>query len=259
MDTRVNLDLDASVRCNGIYSYRITDPILFYTNVCGNISSRFERSEIDSQLKAEFISYLQPAFGRISEMGIRPSYLPSHVTELCDAVNAASNAKWQQERGIKVVSIVINSVTLPEGVAERIEQLQFSESYSNPGRGAGLNVMAQSEAMKTAAGNSAGAMTGFMGMGMAMQSGGMNTQELYRMDAERRAAEAEKRAAEMEAMMKQQQTKAEAPAAAGADSWTCSCGTVNKGKFCVECGSPKPVQGWVCSCGSVNIGKFCPE
>ena len=36
VDANIGLDVDISVRCNGVYSYKIIDPLLFYTNVCGN-------------------------------------------------------------------------------------------------------------------------------------------------------------------------------------------------------------------------------
>ena len=113
VDTNIGLDVDVSVRCNGVYSYRIVDPILFYTNVCGNVASEFTKSEMESQLKAEFLTALQPAFAKISELQIRPSAIPGHVMELTEAMNEALSAKWQELRGLKVISVGMNQVTLP--------------------------------------------------------------------------------------------------------------------------------------------------
>ena len=49
-------------------------------------------------------------------------------------------------------------------------------------------------------------------------------------------------------------------AASGAGTWKCECGAENTGKFCSECGKPKPQrEEWICSCGAVNTGKFCSE
>lgn len=249
VDRNIGLDVDVSVRCNGVYSYKIEDPLLFYTNVCGNIDYEYTRDEIQNQLKTEFISALQPAFARISELEIRPNAIPGHVGELCDAMNEALSKKWVQLRGLSVISVAINSITLPEEDAQMIKLAQKNAIMRDPAMAAANLAGAQADAMRAAASNTAGAMTGFMGMGMAGQAGGFNAQSLFQMGAQQQAAQ-------------QPQRQMAAVSAAGstpADSWTCSCGTVNKGKFCVECGKPKPAEGWMCSCGAVNKGKFCCE
>ena len=242
VDRNINLDVDVSVRCNGVYSYKIADPLLFYTNVCGNVSSEYRRSEIDGQLKTEFISALQPALAKLSELQIRPNAIPGHVEELSQAMNESLTAKWSSLRGLEIVSIAMNSVTLPEEDAEMIKQAQRTAIMRDPTMAADTIVGAQADAMKAAAENKNGAMMGFMGMGMAQQAGGMNAQNLF-------------------AMGQQQQQQAAAPAAPKADGWTCSCGTVNTAKFCQNCGKPKPApaETWTCSCGAVNSGKFCLE
>ena len=237
VDKNIGLDIDVSVRCSGLYSYKITNPILFYTNVCGNVSSEYTRDEIDGQLKTEFISALQPAFAKISEMQIRPNAIPGHAEELCAAMNEALTKKWGELRGLSVISIAMNPITLPEEDAEMIKQAQRNAIMRDPTMAAATLVGAQSDAMKTAAGNPGGAMAGFVGLGMAQNAGGMNAQNLYAMGANSQGA---------------QQNENQ-----GADSWKCSCGNVSTGKFCSECGSKKPSAEWKCSCGSVNTGKFC--
>lgn len=243
VDRNIGLDIDVSVRCNGVYSYRIVDPILFYTNVCGNVTQEFTREQIDSQLKTEFLTALQPAFAKISELEIRPSALPGHVMELADAMNDALAKKWYELRGIEIVSVGINQVTLPPEDAEMIKQAQRSALNKDPNMAAATLVGAQAEAMKMAASNQGGAMMGFMGMNMASQMGGMNAQNLFQMGAQQQA---------------QMQQQAAAPAGG---SWRCNCGTTNTGKFCMNCGSQKPVQNaagsWTCTCGTANTGKFC--
>ena len=248
VDTKIGLDIDVSVRCSGVYSYKIADPLLFYTNVCGNISDEYRRDELDSQLKQEFISALQPALGRLSEMEMRPNQIVLHTTELEDAMNAALSSKWGETRGLKVVSIALGSVTLPDEDADMIKQAQRSAIMRDPTMAAATLVGAQADAMKAAASNSSGAMTGFMGMGMAMNAGGaMNAQNLYAMGQQNQQAQA------------QAQAQAAGAAAAAANTWNCSCGTENTGKFCSNCGSEKPEEGWKCSCGKVNTGKFCTD
>ncbi|MBS7306942.1 MAG: SPFH domain-containing protein [Eubacteriales bacterium] len=245
VDRNIGLDIDVSVRCNGIYSYRIVNPLLFYTNVCGNVESAYSRSEIDNQLKTEFVSALQPAFAKISEMEIRPNVIPAHVEELCEAMNEALTRKWTETRGLAIVSIAMNPVTLPEEDAETIKQAQRAAMMRDPSMAAATLVGAQADAMKMAAQNENGAMMGFMGMGMANQVGGMNAQGLFQM-AQQQA---------------QQAQQAPQTPQAPVNGWTCSCGAVNTGKFCTNCASPKPAPAgtWTCSCGTANLSKFCQE
>ena len=237
VDRNIGLDVDISIRCFGEYSYRITDPILFYANVCGNVSDSFDRGRIDSQLKSELLTALQPAFAKISGMGIRYSALPGHTMEMAEAMNEVLSPKWRELRGVEIVSMGVNSVKASEEDENMIKALQRSAVYRNPNMAAARMVDAQAEAMKAAASNSGGAMMGFMGMNMAQQSGGLNANQLFQMG----------------------QQAAPAPrAASAADSWRCGCGAENTGNFCAECGA-KRVQGWTCACGSVNKGKFCPQ
>ena len=246
VDSKIGLDVDVSVRCSGVYSYKIADPLLFYTNVCGNVSSEYRREELEGQLKSEFISALQPAFGKLSELELRPNQIVTHNTELEEAMNTALSAKWGELRGLKVVSIALGSVTLPDEDAEMIKQLQRSAVMRDPSMGAAAMVGAQADAMRAAASNEAGAMTGFMGMGMAMNAGGMNPENLYAMG--------QQQAAQKNAQQSQQQA---------ANSWKCACGAIVNGNFCPECGAKKPepvVSGaWKCSCGAMATGNFCPE
>lgn len=251
VDSKIGLDVDVSVRCSGVYSYKIADPLLFYTNVCGNVEQEYVRDELDGQLKTEFISALQPAFGKLSDMELRPNQIVSHNTELEDAMNVALSTKWGELRGLKVVSIALGSVTLPDEDAEMIKQAQRTAIMRDPTMAAATLVGAQADAMKAAASNESGAMTGFMGMGMAMNAGGgMNAQNLFAMGQQQQQAAPQQSAPQQAAP---QQT------APTADAWKCSCGNMATGKFCPECGSPKPADadGWTCSCGTVNKGKFC--
>ena len=252
VDSKIGLDIDVSIRCSGVYSYKIVDPLLFYSNVCGNVEQEYSREELDSTLKTEFISALQPAFGRLSEMELRPNQIVTHNTDLENAMNTALSEKWGTLRGLKVVSIALGSVILPDEDAELIKQAQRTAIMRDPTMAAATLVGAQADAMKTAAGNEAGAMTGFMGMGMAMNAagGGMNAQNLFAMGQQQQAQQA----------AQQQAAPTPAPQAApAAGGWKCACGTTVTGNFCPNCGTKRPAEdeGWTCSCGAVNKGKFC--
>ena len=241
VDRNVGLDVDISIRCFGEYSYRITNPLLFYTNVCGNISANYTIDKLEGQMKTELLTALQPAFARISEMGIRYSALPGHTQELADALNDVLSAKWRDLRGIEIVSFGVSSVKASEEDEAMIKELQRNATFRNPNMAAAHLVGAQAAAMQAAASNeNAGAAMAFMGMNMASQAGGVNAQSLYQMGAQQ-------------------------PAAPAADSWTCpTCGKPATGKFCPECGTKKPEAApanfWTCpSCGTKNQGKFCAE
>lgn len=239
VDRNIGLDIDVAVRCNGVYSYKIADPLLFYKNVCGNVQDVYTRAEIEMQLKTEFISALQPAFARFSEMGIRPSALPGHAAELCDAMNEALTKKWSELRGLAVVSVAMNPITLTEEDAALIKQAQHTAIMRDPSMAAAALTGAQAEAMKSAAKNENGAMMGFMGMGMAQQAGGANPQNLFAMGQQ------------------MQQSAPQTAPSAPQNGWKCACGAVNAGNFCTECGKQKPADGWTCSCGAANKGNFC--
>jgi membrane protease subunit (stomatin/prohibitin family) len=253
----------------GTYSYKITNPVMFYTNVCANVTDSFSRMKIDEQLKSEVQESMQPALGRIAAKGIAYDQLPSYTKEIGKEVNAELTAEWNELRGISVVSVAFASITVDENSAKKIEQFQESRVYTNAQMmGARLGT-AQANAMETAAGNSAGAMTGFMGMGMAMNAGGANAAQFYGMNQQ-----------QQQQPTQQQQSTAGGwtcecgaqntgkfcnecgkpkPAPTPSASWTCECGTENTGKFCTECGKPKPIGEWTCECGTVNKGKFCTE
>ena len=240
VDQRAGIDIDVGIRCFGEYSYHISNPMLFYTNVCGNVSDAYTRDRLDSQLKTELLTALQPAFAKIGENGIRYSQLPGHTLELADALNEVLSKKWRDLRGIEIVSFGVSSVTADEEDEKMLKELQRNAAFMDPTRAAAHLVGSQGDAMKMAANNQGGAAMAFMGMNMAGQAGGMNAGNLF--------------------VMGQQAAAQPAPAAPA--GWTCACGHAgNTGKFCAECGQPKPAPAgeWKCACGAVNTGKFCAE
>ena len=250
VDKNIGLDVDISIRCNGEYSYKIVDPLLFYKNVSGNVADTYTRDRIDSMLKTELLTALQPAFAKISEMGVRYSALPGHTVEIADALNEVLSKKWTELRGIKVYSFGVNSVTASEEDENMIKQYQKSAVLRDPGMAAAVLSGAQAQAMQDAAKNqgSGGAFMAFAGMNMAQGAGGINAGNLYEMSAKQQAAKAA-------------EEKKASSAAKATGAWKCECGAENTGKFCHECGKAKPAEaGWYCTeCGAFNKGKFCAE
>ena len=237
VDRNIGLDIDIAIRCFGEYSYKFCDPLMFYANVCGNVEQDYTRDQIDSQLKSELLTALQPAFAKISDLGIRYSALPGHAQEIADALNEVLSEKWGKERGIEIASFGVSSVSASEEDEERIKQLQQAAALKDPTMAAAVLASAQAQAMQDAAKNeNAGPVMAFAGMNMATQAGGANVNSLFAAG---------------------QQQAASAPA----NGWTCACGKVNTGKFCSECGAGKPAPAgtWTCACGAVNTGKFCSE
>ena len=258
VDANIGLDVDISIRCNGEYSFRICDPLLFYKNVCGNVASGFEKSQIASQLKSELMNAMQPAFAKISAMGVRYSAVPAHSMELAEILNQELSSKWKELRGIEIVSLNIRGMNASEEDEKMIKELQKKAVYRNPGMAAAELASAQADAMRAAASNQAtGPMMAFANMNMAAQAGGIQAGQLFQMGGQSQAGHNQSTAAQMGFTPMQPASQAGAAAA----GWTCSCGKKdNKGKFCGECGAKKPADaGWTCSCGTVNQGKFCME
>ncbi len=243
VDKNIGLDIDISVRCNGEYSYRIADPILFYTNVCGNFEEEYLRSSLESMQKSELLTALGPAFARLSEKGIRYSALPGHTQEIGEALNEVLSAKWKDMRGIVLTSIGINSVSASKEDEEMLKQLQKSAILRDPTMAAANLAGAHGDAMRMAASNPSGAMNGFFGMNLAGQSTGSDLASMYRMGQQQ----------------KEKEEQLWPDAAAGEGAWKCVCGTMNTGKFCTECGKPRQEAGWRCACGAWNTGKFCSQ
>ena len=271
VDSRINFDVDVSLRCNGTYTFRVTDPIKLYTNVTGNVAQSYSKDELRDTMKTEFISALGPALAKLSMLEIRPNQIPAHTNDLEKYLNEELSDEWGA-RGIGDVKVAINPPTLTEEDQEMLKTAQKTAMYRDPTMAAATLVGAQADAMKTAAGNSAGAMTGFMGMGMAMNAGGMNAQNLFAMGQQQQQQIPHRPMSASDAMGWRcacgatvtgkfcPDCGAKRPEPKPAGGWTCKCGATASGNFCPECGSPKPVDdGWRCSCGAVNKGKFCPE
>ncbi len=248
MNSRMGFSCTVNVRCNGVYSYTISDPLVFYTKICGNVEQDYTRDQIDEQMKTEFVSALQPAFGALAEMELRPAQLPGKVNELKRAMNEALQYEWVESRGITVEKIALNPITLsPEDMQKISKYEEAANLGNNAAMALGRDAASLANAREMAAGNTAGAMTGFMGMGMAGGMGGGFSA-----------------AQQIASMQQQQQQMAQQQMAAAAQAgWKCSCGATATGKFCPECGSPKPAPqpagGWKCACGATATGKFCPE
>jgi membrane protease subunit (stomatin/prohibitin family) len=260
------------IRVNGIYTFRLVNPLLFYTNIGGNVTESYSKEELKDTMKTEFLSALGPSLAKLSNLEIRPNQIPAHADELEKHLNDALSVEWG-DRGFGDVKVAINPPTLTEEDAQMLKDAQKTAMYRDPTMAGATLVGAQAEAMKTAAGNSAGAMTGFMGMGMAMnQGGGMNAQNLFAMGQQQQpqatihpapapAADGWKCVCGATATGKFcPECGAKKPEPKPAGGWTCKCGATATGKFCPECGAPKPAEeGWTCACGAVNKGKFCPE
>ena len=242
INEQMGLALSVDIRCNGMYSYTIADPLLFYTNVSSNVAEEYTRDMIDETLKSEMLNALQPALSKLAAARIQYYELSGKTMEIRDALNEVLSREWGELRGLKMRNVSINSLTIPEDQRKKLTEWEENAMTTNPMMAGSRLVGAQADAMKMAAQNEGGAMTGFMGMGMAANAGGMNAQNFFQMGMQQQAA---------------------TPAAPAANGWTCACGATATGKFCPECGAkkpePKPAGGWTCACGATATGKFCPE
>ena len=245
VDRNIGLDVDISITCYGEFSYRIVNPILFYTNVCGNVEKAYKRETIDDQLETELLTALQSAFAKVSTLGIRYSALPGHAAEMTDALNETLSSKWRDLRGIEVVSFGMSGVRASQEDERMIKELQRNAALRDPSMAAAHLVGAQSAAMQAAAANENGAVNAFMGMNMASNAAGARAENLFRMAYETGSGSND-----------QERT-----------TWTCVCGSVNTSKFCPNCGASmpgRPIKIRCRNCGWESrdpnqMPKFCPE
>ncbi len=237
MDTAIGFPLDIKIRCHGEYSYRITNPLLFYANVCGNVENVFTRSEIDSQLKSELLTALQPALFKISQNNIYYGAISAYTIQLAEELNELLSSKWRDKRGVEIVEFGVSAVNATEEDEAKIAEYQRSTAMGRDSRIAmGHMLGAQATAMVDAANNESGAMTGFMGMSMVQGANASTMQGLYD-------------------MAKKEQPQGDL------NGWKCECGSVSTGNFCAECGKAKPKVKFCTECGAGVSGdaKFCSE
>ena len=176
-DKTTGSEVEISVKCNGEFTFRIVNPVVFYQKVAGNKADRFEKDELISIMKSEMMDALNPAFGKLSDLNIRYSELPSHTTEIKDALREALRTRWEENRGIALDSLTINSVTIPEADAEKIKNIQFSFINRDKDTANATIVSATADAIRDAANNANGAATGFMNVNMATNTGAQFLQQ----------------------------------------------------------------------------------
>lgn len=234
------------LRTHGTYSIKVNNPLLLYQQAIPKNADHVEIEDINEQYLAEYLESLQAAINQLSANGERISFVSSKSSELSALMAANLNEKWTKLRGIEIVSAALASISYDEESQKLINMRNQGAMMSDPSIREGFVQSAVARGIESAGSNSAGAAAGFMGVGMGMGAAGS-----FMGGAS---------AANMQQMQMQQQAQAAAaPAAPAADTWKCSCGTENTGKFCSNCGSAKPAPkiAWKCSCGQENTGKFC--
>ncbi|QRG86587.1 SPFH domain-containing protein [Bulleidia sp. zg-1006] len=207
VEEKAGIDMDISLKAFGTYSIRIVNPVLFYTNVSGNVENDYNLDTLNEQLRAELLTALQPALAKLSDQGIRYSQIPGHTEELAQSLNEQLSSKWTDLRGIQIVSFGVNSIVADENDEATLKSLQKATAFRDPNLAAANIAAAQAQAMQDAAKNPNGAMMGYVGLNAAQQAGGIDVNELYKQGGQ----------------------------------WLCpSCQTTNEGKFCSNCGTKKP-------------------
>ena len=259
------------LRAHGTYSIKITDPLLFYREVIPKNAEQVEISSINEQYLSEFLSALQTSINRMSADGIRISFVPSKSRELGRYMADTLDEDWRKMRGMEIQSVGVASISYDEESQRLINLRNQGAMLSDPSIREGFVQGAVAEGLRSAGANPNGAMAGYMGMGFGMQAGGgfmqaasgTNLQQMQMQQMQRQQMQMQQEAgggvtgngAAVSGSSPQNPS-----AGAASVSWTCSCGQVNTGKFCTECGSPRSgAASWTCSCGHVNSGKFCSE
>ncbi len=239
------------LRAHGTYSIKVTNPLLFYAEAVPRDAVEVDINDINEQYLAEFMEALQTSINQMSADGVRISYVASKSRELSKYMADTLDEDWKKMRGMEIISVALASISYDEESQKLINMRNQGAMMGDPMIREGYMQSAVARGLEAAGSNANGSAAGYMGMGFGMQAAG--------------AAMGAASAANMQQMnMNQMNQSMQAQPqnyqqAAGGSTWTCGCGAVNTGKFCSECGSPKPSGSWTCSCGSVNTGKFCSE
>ncbi len=237
------------LRTHGTYSIKITDPLLFFREAVPRDQQRVEIEDINEQYLSEFLEALQTTMNQMSVDGIRISHVASRGREVSQYMANTLDEAWKEMRGFEIQAVGIASISYDDESKELINMRNKGAMLGDPSVREGYVQGSIARGLEAAGSNEGGAGATFMGMGIGMQAGGgfmgMASQtNLQQMQQQQQA---------------QQPVQAVAPAAG---SWTCSCGSVNAGKFCPECGNQKPEASFCPNCGN-NLGnksaKFCPE
>ena len=253
-DTFYNAEL--FIRAHGTYSIKIVNPLQFYAEAIPKNKDHVEITEINEQYLSEFMEAFQAAINQMSADGTRISFVTSKARELGKYMANVLDEDWNQLRGMEIQAVGIKSISYDEKSQELINTRNEGAMLSDPTIAQGYMAKNLSEGVKAAGSNSAGAMTGFMGVGMGINAMG----NMMNSFAPNPQAAAQQPAAGTQAAAGAVAAGAMAAGAAKAGEWTCECGQSNTGKFCSNCGKAAPVKNeWTCECGTVNTGKFCSE
>ena len=253
-DTFYNAEL--FIRAHGTYSIKIVNPLQFYAEAIPKNKDHVEITEINEQYLSEFMEAFQAAINQMSADGTRISFVTSKARELGKYMANVLDEDWNQLRGMEIQAVGIKSISYDEKSQELINTRNEGAMLSDPTIAQGYMAKNLSEGVKAAGSNSAGAMTGFMGVGMGINAMG----NMMNSFAPNQQAAAQQPAADAQATAGAVAAGAMAAGAAKAGEWTCECGQSNTGKFCSNCGKAAPVKNeWTCECGTVNTGRFCSE
>lgn len=234
------------LRCHGDYSVKVTDPLLFYSEVIPKNADKVDFEDISEQYLAEFLEALQASINKMSADGERISFVTSKGPALSKYMSECLDDTWKSKRGFEVDSVGIASITYDEESQKLINMRNQGAMMSDATIREGYVQSEIARGLGQAGSNPNGAGAAFMGMGMGMNAAGGFM-----------GAASATNAQQMQAQAAQAQA---AQAAQAAGTWTCACGSVNSGNFCGQCGAPKPQPAsWTCSCGSVNTGNFCSQ
>ena len=262
------------LRTHGTYSIKITDPLRFYEEVVPRNVDQLDITSVNAQFLDEFLEALQSSINQMSADGVRISLVTSKARELGKYMAATLDEEWKQMRGIEIQSVGIASISYDEESTKLIHMRNQGAMLGDPSVREGYVQGAVARGLEAAGSNAAGSMAGFMGMGMGMNAGGgfmgaasnANMQQIQMAQNQAAMQQSQAAMAQSRAAVQQNQTAMQQNQAAAAPqngqpgSWTCSCGAVNTGNFCPNCGAKRPDNGpWTCSCGSANTGKFCPN
>ncbi|MBQ6921863.1 MAG: SPFH domain-containing protein [Clostridia bacterium] len=225
----------------GSYSFKVDDASIFLRELLGTLSS-YVTSDITDWLRSMVVSTLTDVIG---ESKVSVLDLAGNTTELNTIVTANIQNKFN-EIGLKLVSLFIENMSVPEAVEKAIDERSKLGVLGDK-----TDVMmkvAAAEAMKDAAKNQ-GTGGAFVGAGMGIGAGaGIGAAFMGAFNSANNQGAAQQKV----------ETK---PAAGTKKCAKCGADVPAGAKFCPECGEKMPQKKFCSECGAEvsATAKFCPE
>lgn len=242
--TGENIPLRVEIKCFGKYTFKISNPALFMSEIAGT-ADVYKKADVVEQIRTEVMAVFQNVTNELgnSKYKVPVLEMPSYTDEIKQMMDAAVYDENTKRRGLTITGFAVESVTLTEESEKKIDDYELSaNSYMQQGRLVG----AYAEATQKAAENANGAANGFMGIGMMNMASGNVVGGAATGPWQNNPQPVQQQNTQVNPQPAQQQNEQASTPSQSTESdtekkWVCECGVENPGKFkfCGACGKQK--------------------